>query len=253
MAVRRRSSRSAGVAVSPGSDGLGVISSDRVHLWCRQLEPSPDAVAAEYALLSPDECARAERLVRAPARDRYVLSRAGLRRVLAAYLEVDPRMPAFSYSAHGKPFMENSELSFNMSHSGDRAAYAVSRTRDTGIDLEFLGRRVARAQVAKRFYAQEEQAALEAAEEGDRDRTFFSIWTLKEAYLKAQGTGISVPLDSFAVLSAGEDSALLRQDGDPHAAQRWKLVAVELEGGYVAAVCAAGKDWELERRDWPPA
>ena len=230
-----------------------MISSDRVHLWSLPLEPSSDAVAAEYALLSTDERARAERLVHAPARDRYVLARAGLRRVLAADLEVDPRTPVFSYSAHGKPYLEHSELSFNLSHSGDLAAYAVSRARDIGIDLEFLGRKVAWEQVAKRFYAQEEQAALEAVEEGDRDRTFFSIWTLKEAYLKAQGTGISVPLDGFAVLSAGAESVLLRQDGESDAQQRWKLVAVELDGGYVAAICAEGKDWQLERRDWPPA
>ena len=120
------------------------------------------------------------------------------------------------------------------------------------------GQRKTKADKAKEEKPKEEkatqkQAALEAVEEGDRDRTFFSIWTLKEAYLKAQGTGISVPLDGFAVLSAGAESVLLRQDGEFDAAQRWKLVTIELDGGYVAAVCAEGKDWQLERRDWPPA
>ncbi len=226
--------------------------SNSVHLWTLALDPSPEAVETAYGMLSADERERADRLARVPVRDRFVLARSGLRRLLAQYLDTDPATPSFSYTEHGKPYLEDSDLSFNLSHSGDLAAYAVAAGRSVGVDVEFLGRRVSREQVAKRFFASEECAALESAAEGDRDRVFFSIWTLKEAYLKARGQGISVPLDGFAVRPEGANSLLLRQDGDPEAGERWKLVAVNLESEYVAAVCADGRDWQLERLSWRP-
>ena len=209
-----------------------------------------DAVEEAHATLSHDERERASRLSRAEVRDRFIVARAGLRKLLGRCLARNPGELEFAYADQGKPYLDGSQLFFNLSHSGDVAVYAITQGRNVGVDVEYVGRKVARDQVTRRFYATEEAAVIEAAAEVDRDRVFFSIWTLKEAFLKARGHGLSVSLDSFAV-RPGCEASLLRLDSDPDATAEWKLVSVEIDDDYVAAVCGEGQDWKLDQLSWP--
>lgn len=225
--------------------------SNQIHFWQHRLEADARAVQESYRVLSNDEQARADLISRLEVRDRFVLARGGLRHILARYLNADSRDLVFAYAERGKPYLEGSDLSFNLSHSGDMAVYAVTRSRTVGVDVEFLGRRVSRDAVAQRFFAPEETEVIDSAPDGEKERTFFTIWTLKEAYLKACGGGISIPLDSFAVTPGEPIASLLREDGDPEAGRKWKLISVDVENDYVAALCAEGQGWKLKHLWWP--
>ena len=225
--------------------------SNQIHFWRYRLEADGRAVQESNRVLSNDEQARAERISRLEAHDRFILARGGLRHILSQYLDADPRDLAFAYAERGKPYLEGSDISFNLSHSGEMAVYAVTRSRTVGVDVEFVGRRVSRDAVAQRFFAPEETAVIDAAPDGEKERTFFTIWTLKEAYLKARGGGISIPLDSFAVTPGEPIASLLREDGDPEAGRKWKLISVDVGNDYVAAICAEGQGWKMEQISWP--
>ena len=227
------------------------LGNEVVQLWTSRFQNGVNAVRNSCTLLSSDERDRADRFSQPAVRDRFIFARAGLRELLAWYLNTHPQEVAFFYGEYGKPYLDNSNLSFNMTHSGNLAVYVVSYGRELGVDVEFVGRKVSRDQIVGRFFASEEVAALQAMPEGERDRAFFAIWTLKEAYLKAGGTGIINALDSFAVRLDGHGQKLLRADGDPRASEKWKLISIDICADYVAAVCGEGQNWQIECCKWP--
>ena len=154
------------------------------------------------ALLSPPEHARAARFRNAPDAQRFTTGRV-LARML---LEQIGGRPASSWSldpdSKGRPRLAGSfaetRLDFNITHTSGFVACALARDMAVGVDAEAHVDMLDVMSIAKRFFAPAEVAALEATTGADRTRTFFSIWTLKEAFVKALGGGLSIPLDSFA-------------------------------------------------------
>lgn len=136
---------------------------------------------------------RADRFVAEKHGQAYRAGRARLREILGGYLDQPPEALAFEYNAHGKPSLPDGPA-FNLSHSGGWAALAVT-DQPIGVDIEAI--RPVEAAVAKRFFTPVEQAALAAA--GRWDLAFFQIWTRKEAFVKACGPGLSMPLSDFDV------------------------------------------------------
>jgi len=224
---------------------------NEVQLWRVDLE----AVAAEESrwrkVLSSDEGVRAGRFHFARDRQRFVASRALLRTVLAAYLAIDPEAVSFSYSKKEKPSLgprhAASDVTFNVSHSGGIALFAFTRRRDIGIDVEQVRHDSDFAAIARRFFSADEQNQLAALSPEERVEAFFRCWTRKEAYIKATGDGLSLPLSQFDVsLRAGETNALRATRPDASQAGRWLLRDVPGGTGYIAAVCASSQDWELK-------
>ena len=164
---------------------------------------APDAeLAASAALLSAEERARAERFRPAASRSEFVLTRAALRRVLAAALKSSPEAIAFARGRYGKPSLADSpqRVSFNVSHSYGRAAIAVALgTAELGIDVEQLRPMDDLEPIAARFFRPEEAAAIRQFGGMERVRAFFACWTMKEAYLKATGRGLSGDLNDCMV------------------------------------------------------
>ena len=110
---------------------------------------------------------------------------------------------------------------------------------------------VAHEQIAARFFSLEEQEALAQVPDEERRTAFYNIWTRKEAYVKARGDGIAAGLGTFAV-SLGAEAALLHSDEGRHEVERWKLIALEPADGYVAALCGAGVEWQVQGWRWRP-
>ena len=224
------------------------LATDEVHVWCLGL----DEVAADISLLgsclSPDEHERADRLIHEQHRLRFVVARATLRRLLAQYLDLDPGAVAFAYGEQGKPALVEGGLFFNMSHSHEMALYAVARSREVGVDVEWPRPKVAHEQIAMRSFSLEEQEALRELDESDRLAAFYNIWTRKEAYIKARGDGITGGLDTFSV-TLGAEAALLRSDEGRAEVARWQLATLDPEPGCVAALCAEGQ-WRLMCFRW---
>ena len=153
-------------------------------------------------LLSPDEHERMARFVFERDRVRFLLTRALVRTTLSRYAPVAPADWHFIANAHGRPEILDRpsgvpDLRFNLSHTDGLIACAVTIGRDVGVDVEHVGRRLTQ-DVAARFFAPAEVAHLQSLPDDEQQRVFFDYWTMKEAYIKARGFGLALPLGDFA-------------------------------------------------------
>lgn len=186
-------------------------------------------------LLSPEEQARADRFRREVDAWCHVTGR-GLLRYLVGSLEgVDPTLLRIGTGSHGKPTLpDHPGLDVNVAHSGGLVAVAVTRMGAVGVDVERMEEDRATPDIAARFFAPEETAALAGLPPGARGVAFFETWTRKEAFLKATGLGITRGLASFAV-TVGEPAGLRRVDRGPPS-ERWWMADLEVPEGYRGAV-----------------
>jgi 4'-phosphopantetheinyl transferase len=221
-----------------------------VHVWCLSLDRPPDETALLFSLLSRDEKARAERFTFQEHRDQYAVGRGLLRTLLSGYLGEEPSRIAFAYGPQGKPSLAGadggSSVEFNLSHSGGAAVYAFSRGRRLGIDVERVRPFPDEEAFADRFFSPAESSLVRSLSEGRKQAAFFTIWTCKEAILKALGDGLARHLSQTEVLlSEGRPVQLARIDGDPARAALWRLKTFAPVPGYRAALAAEGQDWEF--------
>ncbi len=232
---------------------LGPLSlpEDEVHLWRVDLESIRSEESHWQELLSSDERQRASRFHFDGDRQRFIATRALLRAILAGYLGERPDNLSFSYSEKEKPFLgpphAESGLHFNLSHSGGIALCAFSRGREIGVDVEQIRRDFELEAIAHRFFSAHEQRQLADVPAAERAAAFFRCWTRKEAYIKATGDGLSLPLSQFDVcLLDGSSNALLATRPEDSEADRWLLRDVPAGTGYAAALCVRGADWKLK-------
>jgi len=234
------------------------VARGEVHVWRAGLDRPAPEVEGLFGTLSPEERERARRFRFERDRRHFVVARGTLRALLGRVLDAEPAALSFVYEAYGKPALETIEgrdpLSFNVSHSGGLALYALARGRRVGLDLERVRADFASEEIAEQFFSKDEVRRLRALPEGLRVEGFFNCWTRKEAYIKGRGEGLSFPLDRFAVsLSPREPAELLSVEGSAHEAARWSLRHLRPGEGYVGAVAAEGRDWRLECWDWDGA
>jgi len=233
-----------------------VLGDDEVHVWRATLDKTPSQIQGFLHSLAADEHVRAERFYFERDREHFIAARGVLRAILGSYLHRTPENLSFCYNAHGKPALagesDDDAIRFNVSHSHAVALFAVTRGREVGIDLEHIRFDVAVAEIAERFFSRREIATLRALPTETQRQAFFRCWTRKEAYIKARGGGLSLPLDQFDVsLAPGEPAAVLSTQGDPSEASRWSLHELTPAPGYVAALAVAGHAWHLTRWQWP--
>lgn len=170
-------------------------------------------------------------------RDRFTIARATLRLLIAGYLGIRPGAIEFTYGPRGKPGLARTDLTFNLAHSEDLAVYGFARGHEIGIDVERVREIPEMDRITGRFFAPEECAALASLPPRDRAQAFYLAWTRKEAYVKAVGDGLHIPLDSFSVtLRPAEPARLIGFDSGSKLAGDWNLHHLEPESGFVGAV-----------------
>lgn len=233
-----------------------ILGSDEVHVWRATLDQPASQIESFRRTLAADEHARAERFYFQRDRERFIVARGVLRALLSFYVHGTPACLSFRYSAHGKPALawdsDKDTIRFNLSHSHGVALYAVTRGREVGIDLEYIRSDLEVEQIAERFFSRREIATLRTLPPEVRRQAFFLCWTRKEAYIKARGEGLSLPLDQFEVsLIPRESAALLSTQSDPDEVSRWSLQELTPAPGYAAALAAEGRDWHLVCWQWP--
>lgn len=157
---------------------------------------------AYRSLLTPDECERMARLIFERDRRTFLITRAHVRTMLSRYAQVNPADWRFIANAHGRPEILDRpagvpDLRFNLSHTNGLIACAVTLGREVGVDVEYVGRRILH-DIPGRFFAPREVVDLKSLPAADQPRVFFDYWTLKEAYIKARGFGLALPLADFA-------------------------------------------------------
>ena len=212
---------------------------DEVHVWRASLDQAPAQIQTFLPKLAADEQARAARFHFERDRDHFTVARGVLRTILGRYLNRAPESLSFCYGSHGKPDLagatDGAAIRFNLSHSHGLALYAIARERELGVDLERIRCDLAVLEIAERFFSREEAARLRAFPGESRHREFFRCWTAKEAYVKARGEGLSLPL----------------YQRDPSEVSRWSFRELTPARGYLAALAAEGQGWRLSCWQWP--
>lgn len=195
------------------------LASGQADVWYLAVDGEKDAGAHDrwWRLLSQAERERASRFVSPADRDRFVLAHAALRIVLSHYTGIAPARLNFAANAYGRPELvtsvEEPRLRFNLSHTHGLIAVAVCRRYYIGVDVECaLGPSENLLDVAARFFSPLETAVLGRLPSGERGRRFLQIWTLKEAYVKARGLGLSMPLDAFSFDFGNDSTPAIRID-----------------------------------------
>jgi 4'-phosphopantetheinyl transferase len=195
-------------------------------------------------LLDADERIRALGYVFDEDRARFVISRAVLRITLADALRTAPAALRFDYTPQHKPILawprEGRSLHFNVSHAGSFAVIALAWHRPVGVDIERMRTGIDYMQMAERVFSLRERRLLAGTDPAARAHVFFHVWTRKEAYIKARGFGLAIPLDSFDVaLSPVSPQALLATRPDPGEVARWVVRGLPAPIGYAAAVASS--------------
>jgi 4'-phosphopantetheinyl transferase len=242
--------------ITPTADSK-TLPPDQAHVWRVGLDRPDSEVERLRGTLDPDELARAERFAFPRNRRQYVVGRGALRAILAGYLGVNPADVPIRTTPQGKPYLASSapDVRFNLSHSGELALIAAALGREVGVDVEAADARgdlKKRLDLAHRFFSPTEVDALDSLPADLQSEAFYACWTRKEAYLKARGGGLLLPLDSFDVsLRPGEPPALLATRDDPAQAARWSLITLDVGPGYAAALAVERRKTAIQCWEWP--
>ena len=224
------------------------LSGNELHVWRASLDLSAEVRERLQGTLNSDEKTRAERFLVAEAREHFVAARGILRELLGAYVGVDPQSVALSYRPKGKPWLSpehNSSICFNVSHSHGMGLFAFARNYEVGADIEYIRKEIRGMEIASHFFSKEEIAELAKLPSPRMQEAFFGCWTRKEAYVKAHGQGLSIPLGSFTVEFSRSEQVLQDETG-----ARWSCYALDVAPGFAASVVAEGESWRMKLWDW---
>jgi len=225
-----------------------------IHLWLVDERAAQDAAltSACLALLNDEEKVRQRRFLREQHRQRFLLGRALLRSVLSGY----DGLPAagdlsFETNAHGKPALtkalQSSGLQFNLSHTQGLIALAVVQGKDIGVDVEFLPRKTEIDSLAQRYFSPQEWRELDDLDGDKRRERFFDLWTLKEAYVKACGQGLSLSLEEFSFRFEGKRVHIAFSPQRNDSPERWRFWQLKPSPQHRLAIALCGKDLESHR------
>jgi 4'-phosphopantetheinyl transferase len=226
------------MATSPTSRCSFQLASGEVHTWCVSLDVPSETSAGLYATLTNDERNRSARFRFERDRQRFIVSHGVLRDLLGRYVGTEPAQIRFVSNAFGKPALSpefGSRLNFNLSHSAGLAIIAIAIDAEIGVDVERIRTGPGYAEIARHFFSAAEAAHLNGVSGDLHAQAFFNCWTKKEAYVKARGEGLGMPLTKFQV-------------ADPHGT--WSLYTLQPAPGYIGALAIERSGWRLTQRRW---
>lgn len=219
-----------------------------VQVWAASLALPEVQLRVLWAVLTPDERARAERFRFEVHRNRFVAGRGIVRTLLASCLGKDPSHLQFAYSPRGKPSIldANQTVHFNAAHCEDMLLVAVTRIGPVGVDVERVRQVKDMSDLVSRFFSPREDVEFQRLDPGRQPAAFFRLWTRKEAWLKATGDGIPAGLNRVEVTLDDDATAeVLSIGGDPEAAKRWSLSSLVPAPGWIGAVAVETADLRI--------
>ncbi len=229
---------------------------DQAHAWFISMESGSADQGDLSQLLSSDEKERAGRFHFEKDRKVFIIGRGALRLLLAGYTDRDAASLRFNYSSYGKPSLPGpagpDNPAFSVSHSGTKILLAFSPGHPIGVDIEQVRRSPDLEDLARRYFSAAESGLFLSLPEADRPEAFTSCWVRKEAFLKAQGQGLSFGLDRFEVsLRPGDSARLVRIRDDEAEAKKWTLYDLPVDSGYKAALATRARPGTLSCFHWP--
>ncbi len=215
-----------------------------IQIWSTQLDLDRAQIDKFSQFLTTAERQRAAKFINPQHGDRWIVARGYLRQILSQYLDLRPDCIEFSYGTQGKPALAKplgtriagSQLQFNLSHSGDRAVYAICAQHPIGIDIEYI-HPIAAADLVDRFFSPAEQTSFHNLPIDSQQAAFFHAWVQKEAYLKACGTGLHTPLDRIEVsIDPRTPAAIISAPTEGI----WRIQKLEIFPDYASALAIGG-------------
>lgn len=218
---------------------------DHVDIYRIRLDLTQAEIAAYTELLSEDELARAGKFLSAAKASEFTITRAALKKILAQTLDEDPAHITIAHADQGKPYLvcnaRHARIRFSVSHSHDLALIAITLDRDTGIDVEKVRADIDHENLSRRFFSPAEYEALQRCSEQTRLRAFYSVWTRKEALVKATGKGIALGLKQFDVsVEPGPGPRVLATRGELAGMPDWTLINIQTDKDYIASLAVSG-------------
>lgn len=202
--------------------------------------------------LTQAEVDRWQRYYFSQDRTNFLKTRYAIKQLLGYYLAKPPQSIDWQLGSYGKPYIAQSPLDFNISHSGDYALLAVGWGGCLGIDIELINETTNCLELAKRFFAEEEVDQIEAfqASKAQLCQVFFHIWTAKESIIKALGKGLSLPLTSFAVDVRGMPQLIRLDSGN---LSEWRLHQLDIANGYYTTLTTTSSIQSIHTARFDPA
>ena len=232
------------------------LNGDEIHVWCASLTQPESRSQMLLETLSVEEQMRAKRFHFEKHRKYLVICHGILRTILGEYLGVEPARLNFCYGRNGKPELAdtfaNQKICFNISRSEGLALYGFTCDRELGVDIEYIRVLPEMDQIVERFFSVGEKSIFHALPRSKKKEAFFRCWTQKEAFLKANGYGLSRPLNTFDVsFVEGEPAKILRIEGDSKAASQWFIQDLKPANQFAAAFAAKGRNAQIHYWRWP--
>lgn len=223
----------------------------QVHIWRIHLDLSSNRIYKLKKLLSPYEIAKVDKFYFEMHRRRYIARHGLLRIILSKYISSDPDQIQFSYSKSGKPELmpiKKQKLpSFNLSYSNELALCAITLNRSIGIDVEYIRENINVDLLAEHYFKPYEYKMINALSIDQRKKTFFDLWTLKEAYLK----GTSEEIDGFEKIefsiSPNEPPELISNRENISESSLWSIYQLIPLDGYTASLAVEGNEVNINR------
>jgi 4'-phosphopantetheinyl transferase len=236
----------------PSEESNGVLPPNEVHVWHTDLIIPKNGAVALLQVLAPDERDRASQFELESLRNEFIITRAFLRLALARYTNTKASELEFRTTANGKPELaKESSVRFNLSHSAGVAVLAIARDRRVGVDVERIRNDVDAIDIAERFFSRQETDWLRGQSRLELIPAFFSCWTAKEAYVKALGKGLSLPLSGFGIVPrSGAPRLRVEIYDNPEESRRWSMWQLDLGPGLRGALAVEGEDCRLRLRKW---
>lgn len=211
------------------------------HVWFTNpdIVYDADTVSACESLLSNEEHTRYKRFYFASDQQRFLISHALVRQTLSRYFDLLPQHWTFTRAEHGKPEIANQDippLRFNLTHTQGLTACMISLTEDCGIDAERVKHRHDHDAIARKVFSKQECAELQQLHGAESLRYFYTHWTLREAYVKAKGIGLSFPTQrmTFSVDAQRRTCVCFNPEINDNA-QKWRFELLELSSQHSVA------------------
>lgn len=217
----------------------------RVELWWAPLDAfDQEARASCFALLDESERARLDTFRSESAATQFLAARGLLRRTLSLYRDLAPGQWRFVKNHYGRPFvdpaLDAAEIHFSISHTEGMVACAVGSFAEIGVDVEACNREISLLELLPSVLTPQERERFAAISPGERPHSFFSLWTLKEAYVKARGMGLSLPLNGLDFDLGFEPPRACFSAAIDDIAHRWSFRQFRPTSRHVIAVAAGG-------------
>jgi len=222
------------------------IDNNKIYVWLVNLKLESNTIKNIIHSLSNEEINRANKFYFEKDKYSFIGSHVILRQILSKYIDIPTKKIIFDNNKYGKPFVKNSiheNFQFNLSHSENYALIGVTSYDEIGVDIEHIKDDFIIKDIANNYFSKGEIEELFSLP-NDKQRTgFFNCWTRKEAYIKAEGKGLSIPLNSFDVTLDYETK--IKRIGIDNNPKKWELYNLSIDENYCAAIANYGSRKEI--------